>query len=634
MHEVVDELSSLGLSAEVLDDMLTQRNENAPQLQPVNAALPEFKSVTPSFMFEQHNQSAAVNWISKIPHESQRRRKTERTPLPLKLNESNVPGTIILSPRGNSRVSESPVLELASLTDHDKGMELVNLPPILVPEHDSPTFSGFNPGEQKNWTKKREMLSNSPVGSLSIARSKGDWIEGQEGRRVLTEYHVHEGREGLESHLVFYVQSPDSTSSGSEPISSPLSLIKSETPEKINHIELPSGESENSSSKLGYHTRRIVVPLAADKRFFSAINIAVANLIQAQSIQQSALVDHVRALGDTIAIVASPQYDPEDMYLWREVFSLWLEHEIFESTKEVDRGELSVSETESRLMHYVRELQKRGYLALESTIPTEELGVLDHWKVQTRMATSPFHDERSAASLEHFLRLNVALVALKRFQRASIEALRKILKKHEKQTALHAHISVARFFPDQELLARLSQQAQDGSYEHQISMLARQIRPSSTVSFLSLPRIVATMLTEQLLPVLPSVDDYSCPICMSIAWQPIRLDCSHLFCIRCLVKLQKQGSPDCPICRAPGVVQSADRRNLDTVLMTHLLKWFPSEVDEKTVSNREERILEEEDEKKYIRQMRVNRLLRRRLPEWHSQHEGNRGDRGRQCVIN
>lgn len=634
MHEVVDELSSLGLSAEVLDDMLTQRNENAPQLQPVNAALPEFKSVTPSFMFEQHNQSAAVNWISKIPHESQRRRKTERTPLPLKLNESNVPGTIILSPRGNSRVSESPVLELASLTDHDKGMELVNLPPILVPEHDSPTFSGSNPGEQKNWTKKREMLSNSPVGSLSIARSKGDWIEGQEGRRVLTEYHVHEGREGLESHLVFYVQSPDSTSSGSEPISSPLSLIKSETPEKINHIELPSGESENSSSKLGYHTRRIVVPLAADKRFFSAINIAVANLIQAQSIQQSALVDHVRALGDTIAIVASPQYDPEDMYLWREVFSLWLEHEIFESTKEVDRGELSVSETESRLMHYVRELQKRGYLALESTIPTEELGVLDHWKVQTRMATSPFHDERSAASLEHFLRLNVALVALKRFQRASIEALRKILKKHEKQTALHAHISVARFFPDQELLARLSQQAQDGSYEHQISMLARQIRPSSAVSFLSLPRIVATMLTEQLLPVLPSVDDYSCPICMSIAWQPIRLDCSHLFCIRCLVKLQKQGSPDCPICRAPGVVQSADRRNLDTVLMTHLLKWFPSEVDEKTVSNREERILEEEDEKKYIRQMRVNRLLRRRLPEWHSQHEGNRGDRGRQCVIN
>lgn len=634
MHEVVDELSSLGLSAEVLDDMLTQRNENAPQLQPVNAALPEFKSVTPSFMFEQHNQSAAVNWISKIPHESQRRRKTERTPLPLKLNESNVPGTIILSPRGNSRVSESPVLELASLTDHDKGMELVNLPPILVPEHDSPTFSGSNPGEQKNWTKKREMLSNSPVGSLSIARSKGDWIEGQEGRRVLTEYHVHEGREGLESHLVFYVQSPDSTSSGSEPISSPLSLIKSETPEKINHIELPSGESENSSSKLGYHTRRIVVSLAADKRFFSAINIAVANLIQAQSIQQSALVDHVRALGDTIAIVASPQYDPEDMYLWREVFSLWLEHEIFESTKEVDRGELSVSETESRLMHYVRELQKRGYLALESTIPTEELGVLDHWKVQTRMATSPFHDERSAASLEHFLRLNVALVALKRFQRASIEALRKILKKHEKQTALHAHISVARFFPDQELLARLSQQAQDGSYEHQISMLARQIRPSSAVSFLSLPRIVATMLTEQLLPVLPSVDDYSCPICMSIAWQPIRLDCSHLFCIRCLVKLQKQGSPDCPICRAPGVVQSADRRNLDTVLMTHLLKWFPSEVDEKTVSNREERILEEEDEKKYIRQMRVNRLLRRRLPEWHSQHEGNRGDRGRQCVIN
>lgn len=616
--------------------MLTRRNESEPQLQSVNAALPEVKSVTPSSMFEQHNQSAAANWISKIPHESQRRRKTERSSSQLKLKESDVPGTIILSPRGHSRVTESPVLELESLTDNDKGMELINLPPILVPEHDSPTFSGSNPKEQKKWTNKREMLSSSPVGrgSLSIARNKGNWIESQEGRRVLTEYQVREGREGLESHLVFYVQSPDSTSSASDPISAPHSPLKSEIPENINYIELPNEENDKSSSKSGYHARRIVVPLAADKRFFSAINIAVANLIQAQSIQQSALVDHVRALGDTIAIVASPQYDPEDMYLWREVFSLWLEHDIFESTKESDRGELSVSETESRLMHYVRELQKRGYLALESTIPTEELGVLDHWTVQTRMATSPFRDERSAASLEHFLRLNVALLALKRFQRASIEALRKILKKHEKQTALRAHISVARFFPDQEMLARLSQQAQGGSYEHQISMLSRQIRPSSAVSFLSLPRIVATMLTEQLLPVLPSVDDYSCPICMSIAWQPIRLDCSHLFCIRCLVKLQKQGSPDCPMCRAPGVVQSADRRNLDTVLMTHLLRWFPSEVDEKTVSNREERILEEEDEKKYMRQVRVNRLLRRRLPEWHSQHEGNRGHRGRQCVIN
>ena len=92
----------------------------------------------------------------------------------------------------------------------------------------------------------------------------------------------------------------------------------------------------------------------------------------------------------------------------------------------------------------------------------------------------------------------------------------------------------------------------------------------------SLPRTLVQAMSETLLPIIPHVDDYACLICTSIAFKPIRLFCGHLFCVRyvcfaaqcmrfmsliilrCLVKMQKRGKGNCPMCRAPTVLQ-ADR---------------------------------------------------------------------------
>jgi hypothetical protein len=41
---------------------------------------------------------------------------------------------------------------------------------------------------------------------------------------------------------------------------------------------------------------------------------------------------------------------------------------------------------------------------------------------------------------------------------------------------------------------------------------------------------------------------------MSIAFKPIRLSCGHLFCVRCLVKMQQRRKEMCPLCRAPSVL--------------------------------------------------------------------------------
>lgn len=62
----------------------------------------------------------------------------------------------------------------------------------------------------------------------------------------------------------------------------------------------------------------------------------------------------------------------------------------------------------------------------------------------------------------------------------------------------------------------------------------------------SLPHVLLASLTDTLLPILPSLDDYMCLICTSIAFKPIRLNCSHLFCVRYvdgLLHLRERG-PD------------------------------------------------------------------------------------------
>lgn len=119
--------------------------------------------------------------------------------------------------------------------------------------------------------------------------------------------------------------------------------------------------------------------------------------------------------------------------------------------------------------------------------------------------------------------------------------------------------------------------------------------PSATTGILSesLPHILLSLVTTTLLPILPSVDDHSCAICTSVAWRPVRLDCSHLFCLRCLVKLQRQGKDDCPLCRAPGAVKTADKRNMDEEADKYLQTWFPKEVKEKNKENEKDRRAEE-----------------------------------------
>ena len=80
---------------------------------------------------------------------------------------------------------------------------------------------------------------------------------------------------------------------------------------------------------------------------------------------------------------------------------------------------------------------------------------------------------------------------------------------------------------------------------------------------------------------------------MNIAWRPIRLACSHVFCVRCLIKAQKQGMNSCPLCRHPTAVKTATARNLDEGLQNFLKMYFPTEIKDKKRENEREQAIED-----------------------------------------
>lgn len=288
----------------------------------------------------------------------------------------------------------------------------------------------------------------------------------------------------------------------------------------------------------GERQDEVVYPLSSDAAFLELLSGALAALASLYSSVLRHCEVEVEALSGTISSTARPRSEggKSDLDTWRSIFQLWVESEIFESLSERHHGEVEVAEAEKRLKRFADEVIERG---LDSK---RAMRIVD-----------------SKDALHRFYALNVLILDLKKFQLANAEATRKILKKHEKRTSLPSSVVI----PSLTLTVRGKE---------------------------SLPRMMVCMITETLLPVIPSIDDYSCMICTSIAFKPIRLDCGHLFCVRCLVKMQKKGTPEygnCPLCRAPTVFK-ADKSNLDVALMNFMKDWFPKEVRIKAKENGEE----------------------------------------------
>ncbi|GAA5855389.1 hypothetical protein JCM9279_006462 [Rhodotorula babjevae] len=312
------------------------------------------------------------------------------------------------------------------------------------------------------------------------------------------------------------------------------------------------------------HRREVFIPLNSDTEFLTLLASALNSLATLQLAQKRQFTEAVQLLAREVSAVSSPSRPKSDLYIWREIFSLWVEAAIFESSRERDRGERSIDEVDKKLEWFVDQVAKR--------------------KLAKRMR----HKE-SRVALEKFIALNVELLDLKKFQVANEEAARKILKKHDKRTALTASLRFPKFIASEDSTSMLSTElilnGDDG-----------KPRPILTLpGFPSLPHVLLSTFTTTLLPIIPQLEDYECSICGDVAFKPIRLNCGHKFCVRCLVKMQKRGQDNCPQCRK-AVVLRANASNLDGELQKFLERWFPHEVKDKEKHNAKEAAKEELEE--------------------------------------
>ncbi|KAI5793864.1 SPX domain-containing protein [Peziza echinospora] len=319
------------------------------------------------------------------------------------------------------------------------------------------------------------------------------------------------------------------------------------------HASEESSDSDDGHKRHGSNVRRstaprklrtprtIQIPLSADAEFFRLLTDEISSLEVLQTQEEQCISSKVVLLGDRVTDVARPKSftsHHSDLYAWREIFRIYTESGIFFSQRERDgRAQRSVEKAEEK-MRWFRE------------------------EVERLRLTKGFKNKQSTLLFQEFMGLNMLILRLLKFQSINKTAMRKILKKFDKRTALGA----------------------------------REIYPSFIASdnFVSseLAKAICFTMNERLVSIIPQLDDYLCPICSSISIKPVRLSCSHVFCVRCLVKLQRERKRFCPICRSD-VVLDADSDNLDLSLWRFLKEYFPKESKIKQMENEREVTLEQ-----------------------------------------
>lgn len=154
--------------------------------------------------------------------------------------------------------------------------------------------------------------------------------------------------------------------------------------------------------KDGYET--IEVPLEFDNQFFEMLQSDVNNIDALQADEQKNMAKEISALRDEISLVSKPsRFSKTDLALWRHIFELYLDAEVFFATGEQNHGERTSQAALTQLQWFQSEVEKR------------------------RLARD-FRLRESHSALARFLKLNASLLKNLQFQELNRLAVLKILK--------------------------------------------------------------------------------------------------------------------------------------------------------------------------------------------------------------
>ena len=282
--------------------------------------------------------------------------------------------------------------------------------------------------------------------------------------------------------------------------------------------------------------QQVEVPLVFDAQFFDILQDDVLLLDSLQEEEQAKLRAQISELGLALTQTTRPSNGRrarDDLARWRDIFELYLEARVFFSTRESDHGARTSTQALQQLQWFQEEVLRRK-LVQGLKLPV------------------------SREAFANFVNMNALLLLNLSFQELNQRAVAKILKKFDKRTSL----GVAKTFP----------------------VVVRSDRLLAG----SIAKELCAQVSSEVIAVVPQLDDFLCPICFAVAFWPIRLNCNHVFCSRCLVKMQRKCERFCPLCRSE-VIMQAGYDNYDKKLASFLREYFPKDVREKLKINNLER---------------------------------------------
>lgn len=301
------------------------------------------------------------------------------------------------------------------------------------------------------------------------------------------------------------------------------------------------GLLKRRATEFAEEVQTIEIPLSSGTEFFRILRQELNGLGKLQETQQTNLNTQIVQLGEQLTHLTQPgnRKSKTELNAWREIFRQYLDAQVFFSTLEKGAGYQTSIAAQRKLEAYGQTLEaNRKSLKLS---------------------------EKGRAALVTFLQINSSLLQSLKYQELNRVALTKILKKFDKRTTL-LHLT------------------QPNSMTEASAEIPRLLTGSNFVAQ-NVAKSACATIHSTLLPVVPQLTDYLCPVCLSIAFKPIRLRCDHVFCIRCIILLKRQKKDHCPMCR-DGTVLLAGSDNLDITLMAFLKEKFPSEVKNKHSENR------------------------------------------------
>eukprot|EP00833_Pecoramyces_ruminatium_P004173 jgi/Orpsp1_1/1178205/evm.model.c7180000064415.1 len=282
--------------------------------------------------------------------------------------------------------------------------------------------------------------------------------------------------------------------------------------------------------------KRVEISLDSDTTFLNRMVAIFKNLTLFERDCQTLFESNISATKKMLTEVSAP--GKLDTYPWRSLNRLYREVDVWTHNGKVNTWQQATDK-------------------------------LELFKIKAESFTKKFKMEESPIVFEQFLKLNRDAITFKQFYEINQTAIYMVLKEHDKDTKLSACEGLPGFVSTDFF--------SDNACKH-----------------------LTYELTQDLLNVIPDPEKYSCPICQELAYKPIRLDCGHLFCLKCLIKAQKKNLDNCPVCRAKDAVKNATSKNLDKKLLKLLTSDYPKEIKARKKQIREiNRQQEIEDAKEY-----------------------------------